>query len=126
VVNATTASIPRQPMFSASVMGSRAFVALAIARFICVEVVELFLSTTRQRPNVSVMRVKAVIYMAEKAVVAMEPWSGSDKHPADIPVGAIVAVGGAVIRSIVEVTVRAHRRHTDADGNLGRTHGRTT
>jgi hypothetical protein len=74
---------------------------------------------------VAVMRVKAVVDVAVEAVRAMEPGTGSKKHAADKPVRAIVAVGRAVIRSIVEVAIGAAGFYSNADTDLGRPHGRT-
>jgi hypothetical protein len=56
-------------------MAGVADVALPIARFVAVEVVERRFTARWQRPVVAVMRVEAVVYMPVKAVVAVEPWT---------------------------------------------------
>jgi len=116
---ATSASIPRQSVFAPRVMGSRAYVTFSVPRFVSLEMVEPLRATLRQRSGVAVVGVKAVVNMPVKAAMAMEPWTGADKHAADIPVGPVVAVGRTVVGSIVEVPVWAHRRHSNIDGDLG-------
>jgi hypothetical protein len=71
------------------------------------------------------MRVIAVVHMAEKAVAAPEPRAGSDKYPAIEPVGAIVAIGSAIVGGVVEIPIRAIRRRSEVDayGHLRRRTG---
>jgi len=107
-------------MFPARIMAGVPYVALPVTSFISMEVVEPFLSAPWKRPGVTVVRIEAVIHVAVEAMTPMEPWAGSNKYPADKPVGPIVAVGRTVIRSVVEVPIRAHRSHTNVDCNLGR------
>jgi hypothetical protein len=95
-----------------------AYVALPIARLVAVKVVELRLPATWQGPTVTVMRVKAVVNVAIKAVRAMKPGASSKEHAADKPIGPIVAIGRTVIRLIVEVAIRAHGSRSDFDSNL--------
>ena len=116
---ATTASESREGVFTATFMGSVSNVALPITSFIGVEVVELPLTTRRERSVVTVMRVIAVVDVSVEAVGAMKPGAGSNKHAAQKPVGSVVAVGGAVIWSVVKVPIRAHGRNANVDGNLG-------
>jgi hypothetical protein len=108
-------------VFAAALVVGCAYVALAVTGFVGVEVVELRLTTAGKRAVVAIMRVETVIDMAVKAVRTVEPGTGSNEHAAYKPVGAVVAVGGAVIGRVVEVAVGADRRHADvdADGNLG-------
>jgi hypothetical protein len=106
-------------MFGTTIMARVADVTLPIAGLVCVEVVELLLPAPRQRSTVTVMRIIAVVDVAVESVRAVKPGACSNKHPAGKPIGPIVAVGGAVIWRIVEVPVRAHRRHSNVDGNLG-------
>ena len=116
---APTAAESWEGMLSACIMAGVAYVALPVAGLIPMEVVEPFLSAPWKRPCVTVMRIEAVVDVAVEAVVAMEPWASAEKYPADKPVGAIVAIGRTVIRSVIKVPIRAHRSHTNADGNLG-------
>jgi hypothetical protein len=68
---------------------------------------------------IAVVGVIAVVDVAVEAVRAMEPGACSDEQAATEPVGAVVAVGGAVVWGVVEVSVRAYRGHADTDGDLG-------
>jgi hypothetical protein len=108
------------PRFVASV----AYIASPIPRLVTLEVVEALRPALRQRSGVTVMRIKAVVNMAVKAVTAMKPGTSSNKYAANKPVGPIVTVRSTVIRSIVEVPVRTHGCHSDvyADGNLSWRH----
>jgi hypothetical protein len=101
-------------------MAGAAYMALSIPRLVPVEVVELLFSALRQRSTVTVVRVITVVYVAVEAASAVKPGASSEKDPANKPIGPIVAVGSAVIRLIVEVPVRAHGRHSNADANLRR------
>ena len=119
-----TAPISGEGVFSLPFMDSLAYVASPIPRLVCLEVVEALRPAPRQRPNVTVMRIKAVVDMAEKAVRAMEPGTSSKKHPTNKPIGPIVAVRSTVIGSIVEVAIRTHWSRSDVypDANLGWRH----
>jgi hypothetical protein len=119
-----TAPISGEGVFSFPFMDSFAYVASPIPRLVCLEVVEALRPALRHRSNVTVVRIKAVVDMAEKAVRAMKPGTSSKKHPAHKPIGPIVAVRSTVIWGIVEVPVRAHGSRSDvyADGNLGWRH----
>jgi hypothetical protein len=122
-----TTPISGERVFSLPFMASVAYVASPIPRLVCLEVVEALRPVLRQRSCVTVMRIKAVVDMAEKAVRAVKPGASSKKHPANKPIGPIVAVRSTVIGGIVEVPVRAHGSRSDvyADGNLGLRHGCT-
>ncbi len=95
-------------MFSVPFMASGTYVASPIPCLICLEVVEALRSALRQRSVVTMMRIKAVVDMAVKAVRAVKPWARSNKHPTDKPIGPIIAVRSTVVWGIVEVPVRAH------------------
>jgi hypothetical protein len=120
---ATTAPTSGQGVFAATIMARVAYVTLPIARLVCVEVVERRLSAARQRSNVTVMRIIAVVDVAVEAVRAVKPGASANKHPASEPIGPIVAVGSTVVWSIVEVPIGAHGGHSNVDGNLGWRHG---
>ena len=126
-----TAMLPAAPIsgegvFTARFMAGGTNVALPVARFISLEVVEGPRATLRQRTGVTMMRIIAVVDVAVKAAMAVEPGAGSDKHIAHEPIGPVVAIGSAVVGRIVEVPVGAYGRpaNADADGNLGRRVGR--
>jgi hypothetical protein len=73
------------------------------------------------------MGIKAVVDVAVKAVRAVKPGASSKKHPANKPIGPIVAVRSTVVWFIVEIPVRAYGSHADvyADGNLCSRHRRS-
>ena len=123
-----TAPISGEGVFSLPFMASLAYVASPIPRFVSPEVVEALRPALGQRSNVAVMRIKAIVDMAEKAARAVKPGASSKKHTANKPIGPIVAVRSTVIWGIVEVPVRTHRSRSDvyADGNLRLRHRRTT
>jgi hypothetical protein len=120
-----TAAVPLKSgaVFMASIVTCVAYVALPIHRRVRVEVVERLLSALRHRPVVTVMRIVAIINVAVEAVMAMEPGTGSDKNSANEPIRAVIAIGSTVIRGIVKVPVRTHRRDSNVNGNLSRCHG---
>ena len=122
----TTATVSRKCMFPAAFVGSLAHVAPSIARFICREVIEALRTTLRNRSMVAVSRIVAVVHVTIEMVMTVEPGTCTDEDSARKPVRAVVPVGSAVIRRIVEVAVRANRSDTYVDGNLGRTHRGTT
>jgi hypothetical protein len=122
-----TTPISGEGVFSPGFMAGIAYVASPVARLVSLEVVEALGAALRERSCVTMMRIIAVVDVAEKAVGAVKPGASSKKHPANKPIRAIVAVRSTVIWGIVEVSVRTHRSHADvyADRNLGWRHGCT-
>jgi hypothetical protein len=120
----STAPISGERVFSRPVMARVAYVASSIPRLICMEVVEALRPALRHRSRVTVVRIKAVVNMAIKAVRAMKPGTSSKKHAANKPIRTIIAVRSTVIWGIVEIPVRAHGCRSDvyADGHLGSPH----
>jgi len=116
-----TTPISGEGVFRLRFMAGVAYVASPIPRLVSAEVVEALRPALGQRSNVAVMRIKAVVDVAEKAARAMKPRASSKKHPANKPIGPIVAVRSTIIRGVVEVPVRADGSRPDvyADGNLG-------
>lgn len=94
-----TAPISGEGVFSLRFMAGLPYVASPIPRLVSLEVVEALCPALRQRSNVTVMRIKPVVDMAEKAVRAVKPGASSKKHPANKPIGPIVAVRSTVIRA---------------------------
>jgi hypothetical protein len=119
-----TTPISGERVFVPRIMAGLAHVTSPIARLVSLEVVEALRPMVRQRSNVAVVRIKAVIDMAVKAVRPVKPGASSKKHSAHKPIGPVVAVGSTIIRGIVEVPVRAHGSRSDvyADRNLGWRH----
>ena len=109
-------------VFTDSIMARFAYVASSIPRFVRVKMGERPLSTIRQRSHVSVVGIIAIVHVTIEVMTAMKPRAGSDENAASKPIRSIITIGSAVIRGIVEITVRAHRRHSNVDGNLSRSH----
>jgi hypothetical protein len=114
------AAIARERVFPACVVTGVAYVALSIARFVSMEVVEGLRAVLRKRSMITVAGVVAVVDVAVEAVRAVEPGTGSKKDAAYEPIGTVVAIGSAVIRGIVEVPVGALGCYSNVDRNLGR------
>src|ERR1700722_667096 len=114
-------AVSRQCVFLGRIMAGVACVSSSIARLVAPKVVEALRPALRQRSNVTVMRIKAVVDMSEEAVWTVKPGAGAKKHPANKPVGSVITVRSTVVWGIVEVAVRAHGSHTDvyANRNLG-------
>ena len=91
---------------------------LPIPRLVRLEVVERLRPATRQRSRVPVMRVIAIVDVSIKSMRPVEPGSRAKEDAAHKPVRTVIAVGRAVIRRVIEITIRANRRHADADRNL--------
>ena len=118
---ATTAARPAASAKSCAVFVGRlmpgiSYMTLAVARLISLEVGEWRRSAGGHGAVVAVVRVVAVIYVAIEATRTVEPGAGADEETAGEPVGAVVAVGSAVIGGVVEIPVRADRGWpSDAD-----------
>jgi hypothetical protein len=106
-------------MFAAGIMTGVAYVASPVARFISVEVIEGLRAPLRHWAVVAVSRIVAVVNVAEKAGVAVEPGAGPDEDAAIEPIGPIVAIGCAIVGRIVKVPIGAHGRDANADRHLG-------
>jgi hypothetical protein len=111
--------VSRQCVFVACVVGSVAYMALAVASLIAVEVVEALFAASRQRSGIPVVGIIAVVHVAIEATVTVEPRTRPDEDAARKPVRAIVAVWRAVVRRVIKVTVGASRCNAYTDGNLG-------
>jgi len=96
-----------------------ACMASTIARLVAVEVVEGLFAALRVRSMVAVAGVKAVVDMAVEVAGAAEPAAGADEHAVVEPIGPVVAVGRAVVGSVVVVAVGADGLDTEVDGDLG-------
>jgi hypothetical protein len=112
-----SAAIAWKRVLTRRVMARLAYVASPITRLISLEMVEALGPPSRQRSVVAVMRIEPVIDVPVKAVRAVKPGPCSNKHPADKPIGPVVAVRSTVIRSIVEVSVRTYGSWSDIHSN---------
>jgi hypothetical protein len=102
------------------VAGIRNGVASPVPSLVRVEVVERLLSALGHRSFVTAARIVAVIDVTGEASGSVEPSACPDEYPTHEEIGSIVAVGSTGIRSIVKVSVRANRLHSNANGNLTR------
>ena len=96
----------------------------------CVETVEvvgglMISAVSRIGAVIAVVRIIGVVYVTVEAVVAMEPGTCSDEDATGEPFRTIVAVGSAVVRSVVIVAIRAGWCYADANGDLGLRFGRS-
>jgi hypothetical protein len=120
---AAVATLKSRTVFTSPIMACVAYVTLPIPRFVRMKVAERLFSALRHRSCVTVMRIVAVIDVAVEAARTMEPWAGSNEKTANEPIRPIVAIRSTVIRGIVEIPIRSHRRRPNANGNLSRCYG---
>jgi hypothetical protein len=121
---AAAAAISGEGVLIVRIMIAGACMASPIARFVAVEVIEGLFAALWIRSMVAVAGVEAVIDMAVELAGAAEPAPSADKDSILKPIGPIVAVRRAVIRSVVVVAIGAHRLHSEIDGDLGRRYAR--
>ena len=114
-----SAAVAGESVFVAGIMTGVAYVALSVARFVSVKMIEGLRSALRHWSMVAVAGIVAVVDVAVKAAVAVEPGAGSNKEPTRKPVGSVIAVGCAVVWSIVKVAIGADGLHPNADRDLG-------
>jgi hypothetical protein len=99
--------------------------AIPVAGFVTVEVVEGLLIVLGHRTSVAVARIVAVVDVAVPSGVAVVPGAGTDEDSSGEPVGTIVAIGSAGVWGVVKVPVGAYGGGSDADGDLGGCYGNT-
>jgi hypothetical protein len=117
---AMVASLYSGHVFAAGIMSSVAYMALAVTRFVSLEVVEWPRTMIGQRSGVAMVWIETVVDVAVEAMGAVKPGPGSDKQSASEPVRPIVAVWCAVIRCVIEVPVWAHRCDSNVNRYLSR------
>jgi hypothetical protein len=105
-------------------MSRIADVALSIPCLVALEVAERLRTALREGTMVSVPGVVPIIHVSVESMRAMKPWSGSDKHTTREPIRPVVTIRCAVIRSVIEVAIRAYRRSPNAERYLGRSQTR--
>jgi len=114
-----TAAIPRQRMFLRRAMVLMCDdVPMLIMGLIALEVVELLSAMLRHRPMVSMPRVIPVVHVSMEPMRPMEPRPSPNEDAAIEPIGPVIAIRSAVIRSIVEVPIRTPRLDTNPDHYL--------
>jgi hypothetical protein len=121
----SAAVVARKGVFAAGFMRSVSYVALSITRLIALEVIELTRSPLREGSAVAIVWVVPVVYVPVESALTVEPWSRAEKYSPHKPIGAVIAVGRAFIRRVVEITVWANRGNSDTNRNLGLASGGT-
>ncbi len=119
-----TTPITGQRVLAACFMASVAYISSSVSRLVSLEVVEALRPTLRQRSNVTVMGIKAVVDMPVKAAMTVKPRTRTKEEPTDKPIRPVVAVGSTIIGSIVEIPVGTDGSWSDvyANFNLGLRH----
>jgi len=107
-------------VFAAAVMWRSTWIAVLIVRCVGTKAIEGLLPTFRHRSMVAVVRIKALVNVAVKSMMPVEPGAGPYEDATSEPVWTIVAIGCTVIRSVREVAVGAHRSHSNVDRHLRR------
>jgi hypothetical protein len=72
----------------------------------------------RVRPTIAEMRIVVMVDVAMKTNWATEPRTSTDEDATGEPLRTVITEGRALIGSVVEISVWANRRDTDADGDL--------
>lgn len=98
-----------------------------IAHFIAFEMLDFIEALSRLRTVaavwmgtvVSVLRMEVIIHMAVKTLRTMKPWTCANKYSTTKPLRTVVAVRRAVVRRNVVISIRALRRDSDVDADLG-------
>ena len=110
-VRCSAAVEPGQRMLTcAGVAFPRGNITVPVTRFVGLEMIEGGRTPFRQRAVVAVTRVITVIHMTYPACRPVKPGPCTNKHAANKPIGAVIAVGSAVIRSVIKIAIRTDRR----------------
>jgi hypothetical protein len=100
-------------------VASTARVASSITHLISVEVIKGLISTRRMWTDITVMWIEVIINVSAEVVGSVEPRAGTDEYTAVEPLGTVVPIWGAAIRSVVVEAIWANRLWSDIDGHLG-------
>jgi hypothetical protein len=79
--------------------------------------VVIAIAAMRKVSVVSIAGVITVVYVTMPPMAAVEPGTCSDENAVRKPLRAVVAIGSAIIGSVVVIAVRAYRRRSDIDAN---------
>jgi hypothetical protein len=105
---------------------ARNCVAASIPHFVSFEVGNLierpsrfgFVATVRLGAVITVLRMETVVYVALEVGSTMKPGANTNEDATCKPFRAVVAVGGAVVRRDIIVTIGTVRRDSDVDAYL--------
>jgi hypothetical protein len=117
---AVVASLDSWHVFATWFVAGVAYVALAVAGFVPLEVVKGASATVRHRSGVAVAWIITVVDVAVETRASVIPRPSSDEKSAIEPVRPVVAIGSTGVGRVVEVPVRAYRSYSNADPDLGR------
>jgi hypothetical protein len=67
---------------------------------------------------VAMVGMEVIVYVAAEVGGAMKPWAGTDEDAAGEPLGAVVAVGSALVGRGFIVSIGAGRGCSDVDADL--------
>jgi hypothetical protein len=107
-----------------------AYVTVAVPHFVAFEVFNVVdrpagvLATGWDRAVVSVVGMEMIIDVAVKTLRAVKPGAYANKNASGEPLGAVVAVGSAVVGRDIVVTIRTVGRGPNFDGDLSLGFGR--
>jgi hypothetical protein len=104
-----------ESVFSASVVGRIAYVAMSVVCFVGVEVVEPLVAMLGHWSVIAVTGIVAVIDVAVETVGTVEPGTGADEESPGEPIRAVVAVRRAIIRCVIKISIGTDRRDSDID-----------
>ena len=110
-------------MLVAGFVACVADMAVSIAGFITVEVVECLLIMLWHGTMIAMARIVAVVDMAVPSGAAVIPRTGTDEDSSGEPVGPVVTIGSAGVGRVVKVSVRAYGCGSDVDRDLCRSNG---
>ena len=94
-------------VFAAAVMRSVAYMALSVAGFVCLKMVKLMRTAIGQWPVVAAVGIVAIVDVAIKTAMTVEPGSRADEYATREPVWPVVAVGCAAVRVVAVVAIGA-------------------
>ena len=114
----TTATLRTSLVLASAIMSRIACMPSPVARLVRLEVVERTIAAIWGRSGVSVTRVVAIVNVTVEAGTAVKPRSSSDEKAAIEPVGPVVPIGGAVVRSVVIVPIGASGRCANTNHHL--------
>ncbi len=117
----SAAVVSRQRMLTSAGVAFRCgHIAVPITRFVGLEMIKGGRTPIRHRSMVAVTRVITVIHVTYPTRRPVKPGPCTNKHAADKPIGAVVAIGSAGIRGVIKIAVRTDRRGANIDGYLSR------
>jgi hypothetical protein len=109
-------------VFRSAVVWGLAGVTLAVAGFIGVKVIVGAFVALWQWPVIAIVGIVAIVDVAIEAVRPMEPGTCAEEDSANKPIRTVIAVWGAIIGCVIEISVGTDRGGANVDSyrNLSR------